>query len=107
MTPDIRDRLRELANAATPGPWFVERVSVHEGAHRYHIDGVLRWRNYLNALDCMEDEATAEYIAAAGPDVMLALLDEREALIAEYERMENEMDSHAQHYRCIPDRGEP
>lgn len=77
--PDIA-RLRELANAATPGPWTTE-------------DRMAPFGRFLETEVCMviasdvnvarSDRLDAEYIAAVSPDVVLALLDGREALEAE------------------------
>lgn len=73
MTPD----LRALAEKATPGPWTPEDRMVLTPSRTVVADvldvhGVLR-------------EGTARYIAAASPDVMLALLDERDRLRAALE----------------------
>ena len=76
LTEAERVRLRELADAATPGPWFVEFSG--------ELDGKLaqiecaRWRGCLNTIDLGEDHATAEFIAAARTAVP-ALLDALEA----------------------------
>lgn len=107
------DRLRELAQAATPGPW-----SAHEGdlegkpASEYvrtllanrEADGTSTGRLFLTLApnpidpergaevvpaltgDGPRAEANAAYIAAASPDVVLGLLDRLAAVEAEHER---------------------
>lgn len=71
--------LREIAEAATPGPW----------GKTYDPDGWIlavddgRWV----ALASIEDRADAVHIAAFHPGTALALLDEVEALRAQVERV--------------------
>lgn len=74
LTPDL-DHLRALAQAATPGPWFVDYAG-DVGAKRAIIADVLRERYGNNALGFGEDHATAEYVAALDPSTALALVDE-------------------------------
>ena len=71
MTIDTQ-RLRELAQNSTPGPWYTSAPSEH--AVWYDIkDG-----RYLIAdtSSGFTDDGNAEYIAAANPATVLALLDE-------------------------------
>jgi len=70
MTIDTQ-RLRELAQAATPGPWYSkwpeERCAWKDIGHsRYPVA-------YTG--DCFDDAPNAEYIAAANPATVLALLE--------------------------------
>ena len=65
-------KLRELAQKATPGHWYSkwpeERCTwVDVGNSRYPVA-------YTG--DCFDDAPNAEYIAAANPATVLALLDE-------------------------------
>ena len=78
MTIDTQ-RLRELAQKATPGSWYSkwpeERCTwVDIGNSRYPVA-------YTG--DCFEDAPNAEYIAAANPATVLALLDEIDRLRAD------------------------
>ncbi len=69
-------KLRELAQNATPGPWYTSAPSEH--AVWYDIkDG-----RYLIAdtSSGFTDDGNAEYIAAANPATVLALLDELDVM---------------------------
>lgn len=75
MTIDTT-QLRELAQKASPGPWYTSAPSEH--AVWYDIkDG-----RYLIAdtSSGFTDDGNAEYIAAANPATVLALLDELDRL---------------------------
>lgn len=80
MTPESRKRLRELALAATPGPWILEGTGNVPDISYYGP----KWENPPT-----KDE---EYIAAANPQAIISLLDEnermREALKLSRSRME-------------------
>ena len=70
MTVDTT-KLRELAKKATPGPWYSkwpeERCAWKDiGPGRYPVA-------YTG--DCFDDAPNAEFIAAANPSAVLALLD--------------------------------
>ncbi|WP_418060789.1 hypothetical protein [Pimelobacter simplex] len=80
---DTLANIRARAEAATPGPWFVEPCGDF-GAKTALIPDVLRERYGANALNCGEDFATAEFIAHARADVelLLTLVDEQRAVIA-------------------------
>ena len=74
MTPDLAE-LRRLAEAATPGPWSTAAFQlVIDVAQRIDV-GMCGHRD------------DAAFIAAANPDVVLALLAERDALAAKIERV--------------------
>lgn len=84
--------LRELAEKATPGPW------VWDGpVWGYDAENEAPWLIQKQGsgvvitgeLQC--SEANAEYIAAASPEVITALLDENEALQAECEKMRKDV----------------
>ncbi len=69
-------KLRELAQNSTPGPWYTSAPSEH--AVWYDIkDG-----RYLIAdtSSGFTDDGNAEYIAAANPATVLALLDELDVM---------------------------
>ena len=74
MTAD----LRRLAEQTTPGPWVTGRIR----KHGWTVDGPVVTRTVLAELSALNDEANAAYIAAANPQAILALLDERDALEA-------------------------
>ena len=92
-TPDVTE-LRRLAEAATPGPWESDGLEVCQ-----HWSLPEPWHAVVNAeISCgpycyggsvrpIERDADAAYIAALSPDVVLALLDERDALAAKVERV--------------------
>jgi hypothetical protein len=67
-------KLRELAQNATPGEWYVSAPAEHAvwkdiGDRRYLI---------ADTSDGFTDDNNSEYIAAANPATVLALLDERD-----------------------------
>lgn len=68
------DKLRELAEQATPGPWYVERGGELNEPF-WLIGDVLRDRYGTNSISS-SDEATIAFIAAANPAVVLSLLAE-------------------------------
>lgn len=78
-TPD--DKLRELAQAATPGPWNAVRTGVIEdpdGDEDYGFaKGPTSVRNKFPTVAAWREqfEADARFIAAANPLVILSLLD--------------------------------
>lgn len=85
LTPEQRDELRERIAAATPGPWYAVvndliggvAVSTHD---KFVADHDLHERVVADMVTSDED---AKFIAAASPDVIVALLDERDRLAAE------------------------
>lgn len=71
MTPEDQARLRKRAEAATKGPWRSCRNAQRPYKHiRFGHD-----ENYTSSPLAAQD---ADYIAAASPTVILALLDEVE-----------------------------
>ena len=77
---EVREKLRELAQNAAPGPWYTSAPSEH--AVWYDIkDG-----RYLIAdtSSGFTDDGNAEYIAAANPATVLALLARGQAVVIEY-----------------------
>lgn len=97
MTEDERKRLRELAEAATPGPWReyprcdsagqhdacgveseIKDESYHSGyVSVFHSDAYDECTHPISA-------ANAAFIAAANPTAVVALLDENERLRASH-----------------------
>ena len=80
-------RLRELAQKATPGHWYSkwpeERCTwVDVGNSRYPV----AYTGY-----CFDDAPNAEHIAAANPATVLALLDEIDRLRAELTDMREDL----------------
>ena len=74
VTPEMLAELRRLAEAATPGPWATAAFQlVIDVARRIDV-GMCGHRD------------DAAYIAAANPAVVLALLDERDALAADADK---------------------
>ena len=91
LTPDLTE-LRRLAESATPGPW--EAFGAVDGRRGERWLGVTtdmraieaaRAGDVFAAQDCTRQDVL--FIAAANPAVVLALLDERDALAAKVERV--------------------
>lgn len=87
VTPDT-DELRALAEQADDGPWFVKDLmfggpSVWRGTDIDHFKG---YEAVANFNQLYGGARNAAYIAAASPDVVLALLDERDRLRDALER---------------------
>jgi hypothetical protein len=78
--------LRALAEAATPGPWARSEVPGDTlTVYQDSSGGAIAWVNGDNETGPHHPSADAAYIAAVSPDVVLALLDERDALRAALE----------------------
>jgi hypothetical protein len=77
MTPDDRDRLRELAEGATRGPWVVvgEFDSIGLGIER-HEEPDPHAITYPPGPYFPPTPSDAAFIAAAHPQAVLALLDD-------------------------------
>jgi len=103
MTDDDITRLREAAQAATPGPWkHIQAVGVYENYvyapnARYGVswagDSPVKVAYLPPDPSGIRDAHDASYISAASPDATLALLDrleqaerERDALLADARR---------------------
>ena len=92
MTTDIdklAQQMREAAQKATPGPWRVvtDYPALAIGAGDYRVvqtpnQNNLRRFGPANNWDGIPSEANAAYIALANPAGVLALLDDRERLVA-------------------------
>jgi len=77
MTPAEPNQLRDLAKAATPGPWRVEAQghAPHEVARVNNLE--VAPPDSVELAHCADDAA---YIAAVSPDVVIALLAEVDRL---------------------------
>lgn len=85
LTPERLAELRALAEAATPGPWTVEShwepiCGPRETGTTWYIPCLARWHGLPTSVHFGKDEATARYVAAVSPDVVVALFDEIERL---------------------------
>jgi hypothetical protein len=78
MTPPAKldlEGLKAKAEAATPGPWafrYGDIVQLSDGGQGYPIDHYTDCKDVIAGF-CGNDES-AEYVAAASPDVILSLL---------------------------------
>jgi hypothetical protein len=102
--PDIVERLRELASKATPGEWrwwtsnSWRRLTAHAADGSCERDGDVLCpvvHPIDRHPDCSISEADQEYIAAAHPQAILALLDEITALRKRLEDAEQLVQTHA------------
>lgn len=77
MTTDLM-KLRELAEAATPGPWIVSDPTETMHAVRTASGRIVADVGYSGTIE--RDQINADYIAAANPAKVIELLDALEAL---------------------------
>ena len=87
LTPETIAELRRLAEAATPGPWRTEYLM---GAGNDLLTAIIAGRatpDDLRVIGSTLAERDGKFVAAASPAVVLALLDERDALAAKVERV--------------------
>ncbi|MFW0750132.1 ead/Ea22-like family protein [Pseudomonas aeruginosa] len=75
--------LRRLAKAATPGPWGRDGFYIHTTRKEGGTTYVETW----NTLAGIARKENAEFVAAANPKTILALLDEIDQLKAENEAL--------------------
>lgn len=80
MTVD-KDKLRQLAEAATPGPWFASPSHDHYKVLQDNDSGL------LPEIAGVDERVDVAFIAAANPATVLALLDELAACKAGAEMM--------------------
>lgn len=96
MTVEIVDtkELRRLAQAATPGGWYVERWNHIYGCKEV-TDGEEKWHPVIACTDDDEVdvnfEANASFIAAANPAAISELLDRIEAAETELAELRSSM----------------
>ena len=83
-------KLRQLAEAATPGTWLKEGHTIYSLMHFGWRKGVEQFKNrFWTAVykdnDCPEEErqANVDFIASANPAAILAMLDELQTLRSE------------------------
>ena len=88
--------LRKLAEAATPGPWNYYDDSLSTGRIEIVALGKTVTRIYRSVPE--EDGANAEFIAAANPQTIIALLDTTEAQAAEIEELKASTITHCEWY---------
>jgi hypothetical protein len=113
---DITDRLRAAALVATPGPWeamYVAPWQIWAGNLKTLIcsfttpQHLVRkdWTYPSLISDITEEEARANalLVAAASPDVILALLDELDTLRDEAERLRIRVENDAIRLRGMAD----
>lgn len=81
MDPERLEHLRVLAREATPGGWYSERDQVMDAGRYYTVCYVGDPENDSTG----KAEANADFIAAADPSTILALLDDLASLRAQYE----------------------
>ena len=111
MQPTERDQLRKLAQAATPGPWLTDKAHPYRpGMGPFFMDSgaTIYLQNgeeivtggsqdeQGGAVGVLTNEDAA-YIAAANPQVVLALLDQLEVMdqaLAATQELQDLSDSH-------------
>lgn len=79
--------LRQLASRATPGPWTMEHENIW-----YSENGYTKHLAYFcqgDDVDDNQDDVNTQYVAAADPTTVLALLDELEAAGNRINRLES------------------
>ena len=79
MTIDTIE-LRELAQAARPGPWERDICQIDKMWLKGRLQECVTNQDAIVMAVTAEDDATAEYIAAANPATVLQLLDEIDRL---------------------------
>lgn len=104
MTDEQLQRLRELASKATqPGPWTVREDFRGADERRCMVID----RDDMWVADCGNDEEQAAFIAAASPDVILALLDQLAEATAERDAMRDVCETAIEWKRVADDPGAP
>lgn len=104
------DDLRALAEAATPGPWCYPYPGKNYITTPVDIDtteadwGGENLRGYR--LSCSDDRNAwraqdAEFVAAANPAAVLALLDERDALLATWDQERDAAEGYAAEIKTL------
>lgn len=94
MTTDQRAELRRLAERATPGPWWNESGVLHaknpgvwSEANKSCIHPASCPEPYWENAEPDQQRRDADFIAAANPSAVLALLDRADELEREVERL--------------------
>jgi hypothetical protein len=96
MTIDTT-KLRELAQTARPGPWERDICQIDKMWLKGRLQECVTNQDAIVMAVTAEDDATAEFIAAANPATVLALLDELEKRTLRADILE-EMVTRAQHH---------
>lgn len=116
------ERMKQLADAATPGPWRVcggatpHYKSIHSG-EGYVVFGMADVHHdregsgsTINAPGMDRQAANAAYIAAANPSEILSLIARLEAAEAEVARLTGDLaaadDAHAENWADDPEMGD-
>ena len=74
MTQEQINELRNLAQAATPGPWYAEGGTTNK-------DVIYVYSEHSDFEVCHGDTSDSDYIAAANPAAILALIQQRDELL--------------------------
>ena len=82
MTQEQINELRKLAQAATPGPWIKRGYVLGIGCG---VDGVTAVAHHTTSAD-------ADFIGAANPAAILALIQQRDELLAALEQERKRLD---------------
>lgn len=85
MTDRYRKIRKALAMGPTPGPWEVVSLSGYGGLYALRMPH--RSGRTWYGVECIKRREDAEYFVACAPDTIRELLDERDALSAEVERL--------------------
>jgi hypothetical protein len=86
--------LRRLAEAATPGPWYVQKGRSNETCGYVTRDPIEQYQRSITGWGAVEHRfEDAAYIAAASPDVVLGLLSDLAAANRRAEEAERERDA--------------
>lgn len=87
----MTDELRKLAKAATPGPWqnAPDGYRVFNNlSGKFGMIKLICWTGANKKTRISENKRNADFIAAANPTVVLALLDEIDGLRAKVASLE-------------------
>jgi len=86
LTPERLQELRRIAEAATPGPWWVDGWEARtKDGDRFIASIAPAFQGASPDVSCWEVDANIQHIAAFDPTTALALLDEIERLRRERE----------------------
>ena len=88
LTPKRLQELRRIAEAATPGPWWVDGWEVRtKDGDRFIASIAPAFRGDHPDASCWELDANIRHIATFNPPTVLAMLDEIERLRRERETL--------------------
>lgn len=92
-----REKLKALAESATPGPW-VKSAPGEVSSADYEVDGEIMCDHIASGFGCgSSDPDDAAFVAAANPETILAML-------AEIERLEREAKNDLIAYKAVLER---